>query len=1166
MISNKPVSTDIFNDILTNEEHTNLQQMVKDFTKDKDLELEVSFPGLSYVDFVRISEHYVGSTPEKNISAQTSLDAIIILENGQSYRTSILTQDKMDQFISKFSRTSPNSILRFLSSLDPTDDYDIIMKDRGSSSKMYVPDISANFKLTTEYPIDTNTKPKIVGNEKMLFRYKNRYTFQTSPNVQIDITEVQESNALSGLMSRPSKYEIEMEVINRKINIDTFLTELLSVLKIVQNTDFPIGKEEIQSVLKKYQSLLGTKYLGQIEARNVISMSKEYIVKYIPNRYSVTDKADGERFFMFSIEQGVYLISLGATTVRKQNFIINDEKYQDMILDGELINNENGKMYLIFDVVYALDTDFRSGDKNSLTKRIEIVNKIVDKCFQTLIPFIDYTSKHNDMDLAKIRAYYTIELEKYWKAFRKELSKNKNSMFITRKVYMVPYGIDPSEVFMYGDLLWKLSVYDKITPYKLDGTVWTPNATPYMIRVSNDDLDNFPLEYKWKPPIQNSIDFYITFEKNTNGTDVVYYDKTYSQGEGKAYKICTLHVGITKVGKEIPVPFKINGVEQTANIYLVDDEARDTDGNVISDKTVIEFIFDTTKTDIDNSYKWIPIKIRYDKTESVHKYGKKYGNNLKIASRIWKTIINPITEEMIASLGNPLTYAREMDVLTKYNKPDVQQTSIYYQKKTGNAAGMRAFNNWIKSNLILTYCLPGDTVLDAGCGRGGDLTKFVHAGVSEYVGFDIDNNGLYIINDSANNRYKNLKKHNKNIPPMYFINADARGLLNVESQQNIIPKMSSFNKELMETLLSGNKKYNVINCQFTLHYYLSDEISWKNFCQNINDHIEDNGYLLITCFDGKLIYDKLKTKSKMNVSYTNESGQKSTFFEILKIYNDSEAKTTGMAIDLYNSLISDPGVYNREYLVFPEFLESSLKENCDLELVESDSFFSLFNLYKNYFLKDESEVKTVDNVSQKRFSEIKQFYLDLVPNNHSVVAADVALASFKFAMLNKYYVFRKRTPNINIDQPSRIVGVNQKINLGNLLMPYFHTNNMKIDPDKKTTNINKLYKAVVKRYPNIKPSVYLVRHQLITDELDDIYAKRNKLNFVKIKDGTDPKTLLIYKSPESNYYPIYYQNIHYNDDQYVQNRLPIERIKKTFLLDSTKIVSDLDILVKLFNK
>jgi hypothetical protein len=296
-------------------------------------------------------------------------------------------------------------------------------------------------------------------------------------------------------------------------------------------------------------------------------------------------------------------------------------------------------------------------------------------------------------------------------------------------------------------------------------------------------------------------------------------------------------------------------------------------------------------------------------------------------------------------------------------------------------------------------------------------------------------------------------------------------------------------------------------------------------------------------------------------------GNKSIFFEIVKIYNDNDTTNfgPGMAIDFYNSLISNPGTYIREYLVFPDFLEKSLKKNCGLELVESDSFFNLFNLYKNYFTQEEVEFALADT-SAKRHEEIRNFYLSLHPNEHSDVESDTAMASFKLSMLNRYYIFKKTT-NIDLSEPSRIVNMNYKINLGKVLTPYFDSNKIIIDPAKKSRQINKIYHAIRERYSPIKPSVYLIRHTIKEDDIDKEIYRRNKFELSRVKDGTDPKTLLIYKSPDKFFYPIYYRNVRYNDNEdYSQQRIAIEKIMGTYLFDSNKIINDLDILVALSEK
>jgi len=1178
-MSNKIKQPNIFDNILNNEQYAQIENMLNEFKKSKDMEFEVSFRNISYADYIRISEHYVNIISEDDIVAHNSLDISIILSDGNTYRVSISGTNQIEDFIQSYSNEKTINIQKYLLSLNPNDNIEIMYKDRGSANRLYIDDFGTVFKLTRETPVTkASDKPVLTGSERMLYRYKNRYSFTINKNIRIDITDVQESHNIWNLTKRFSNYEIEIEVLN-SINIDTLFAETTSVLKIAQNSEFPIGKTEAKEIVQQYQNLLGVKSTNHLDSRNVVSIEAHHIVKFIPNKYAVTDKADGERYFLFSTDHGIYLLSSNLT-VKKTNIQIKNKKFHDMLLDGELIENDSGNMYMAFDVVYANGIDYRTNEKYILTHRIGILNNIIDEGFGNLIPFTDYTDKYDDLEMDKIKTFYTAELKSYWDKFKKEIKKIPG-LFITRKLYFVPYGIDSSEVFMYADMLWKLSVYGKLTPYTLDGIIYTPINAPYIIRVSTENLDTIPLEYKWKPPHQNSIDFYVKFELDAKGDAAIYYDNTVLRGEGKPYKICKLYVGINRGNQEKPVPFKINGIEQRANIYLTDGEAMDSEGDMINDGTVVEFIFEFAKPDVNDAYKWIPLRTRYDKTESVQKYGKKYGNNLNIAVRIWRTIINPVTEDNIATLSHPSTYSKEIDRLSKSTETYRKQNFIYYQKKTSNAAGMRAFQNWVKSNMILTYCADKKNVLDIGCGRGGDLIKFIQADVHEYVGVDVDNNGLFVINDSAYNRYKNLKQTNKNVPPMYFINADARALFNVKSQQSVLPNMSAFNKKLIETHLSGNKKYSVINNQFTIHYYLSDELSWSNFCQNVNDHLDDNGYFLVTAFDGKLIYDRLMGKQKMTVAYTDNNGNKNIFFEILKIYSDNDGKNpgVGMAIDLYNSLISNAGVYIREFLVFPDFLQKSLKENCGLELVETDSFYSLFNLYKNYFVQEQSGDFALADTSAKRHEEIKNFYLSLRPNMHTDVETDAALASFKFAMLYRYYIFKK-TKQINVTEPSRIVGVNHKINLGKVLTPYFSTSKMIIDPAKKTRQINKIYHVLRKRYMPLKPSVYLIRHSIKEDELDGETYRGNKLEFSKIKEGDDPKILLIYRSPERFFYPIYYQNIRYNEYEdnvpnanYIENsdsnnntQPAIEKLNGTYLLDSDKIVNDLDILVALSDK
>ena len=114
---------------------------------------------------------------------------------------------------------------------------------------------------------------------------------------------------------------------------------------------------------------------------------------------------------------------------------------------------------------------------------------------------------------------------------------------------------------------------------------------------------------------------------------------------------------------------------------------------------------------------------------------------------------------------------------------------------------------------------------------------------------------------------------------------------------------------------------------------------------------------------------------------------------------------------------------------------------------------------------------------------------------------------------------------------------------------------MAIDPARKNRMINKIYHSIRNQYPQSKPDVYLIRHTIPEEKLDDDIYRRNKLEFSRIKEGNSGKVLLIYKSPDKYFYPIHYQNINGTKES-----------KETYLLDSEKIVNDLNILVGLTEK
>ena len=69
---------------------------------------------------------------------------------------------------------------------------------------------------------------------------------------------------------------------------------------------------------------------------------------------------------------------------------------------------------------------------------------------------------------------------------------------------------DNVEIFAYANIMYKKYTESKEIncPYMLDGLIFQPSVQEYITNVKESKY----LDYKWKPPFKNSIDFFIEFE------------------------------------------------------------------------------------------------------------------------------------------------------------------------------------------------------------------------------------------------------------------------------------------------------------------------------------------------------------------------------------------------------------------------------------------------------------------------------------------------------------------------------------------------------------------------------------------------------------------------------------------------------------------------------
>jgi SAM-dependent methyltransferase len=612
-------------------------------------------------------------------------------------------------------------------------------------------------------------------------------------------------------------------------------------------------------------------------------------------------------------------------------------------------------------------------------------------------------------DIIRQETHYEKEMLKFYINLNKLIKEaNPNDIIFHSKMFLFPNGGDNSEVYSFSNLIWNGCTNNQNIncPYLVDGIIYTGLDQKY----TRDKREQKYPTYKYKPPQTNSIDVYITFQRNmeTGGFLETYDNSIGGSGINKIFRVANFFVGDLIGNKEVPVLFMKEEHNHEAFFLLERDEVRDIEGNIINDNTVVEVIYNNEPT-IPHPYRWKILRTRWDKTESVLRYKKRYGNFKENAIKIWKSMREAVTIEEIKKLSRPETYMVQQKQLSSRIDSKVisseRAQDIYYQKITNLGKIFREFHNWIKSILIYSYCsqsrenrdgkIKKKTVLDIGCGRGGDIMRMYHSRVSECICTDPDYEGLFGAIDSAIVRYQGNVNKFPDFTKMTFIQADGSVPFIGELQEKKLQNMAPENKKLIDKVFTKERKFDIINAQFSIHYLFNSQTSIDSLLYNINTFLKTDGYVICTLFDPNQVMKLLAGKEIYTSWYTNDDGQRAKFFEILKKFEGEIKDEPGMSIDIHMGWVSQEGKYITEYLVSPTLIKKTM-EKAGLVLVDTDLFVNIYNINKEWFMK---VIDHEENPKNKKFyKNVAQFYGDLKGADKD---------SKLWNELFRYYIFKK---------------------------------------------------------------------------------------------------------------------------------------------------------------
>ena len=923
-------------------------------------------------------------------------------------------------------------------------DFTALIKDATSlEANLDLSEYEMRIKTRREIPLkrdDPAVKQMIDGWRSKLkaFRLIKRWSFE-GHGIRIDMSMVRSSPKDSAgnfkgqknfiernvnLFTQIPVYEVEVELIRDETTntLDKakscFIRGIGEILRAIQKNTLLIRKTIRETVLADYYTLVGSKkFVGvapvTLEKDNFRSAA---VVgePNIRNNYNVTDKADGLRCMGFCDEKGeLFMIDMGLNIYRTGQA---SPLCANSLVDGEWVTADKDKVainhLLLFDI-------YRATGNQDVTK----------------LPFAAVGEEVSETRWAKLTAW-----AEAWVSGKKDVARGiteTTRLQVARKEFSFARAEDPLSIFAAcADVLRK--AHSSVI-YHTDGLILTPNDKPIPAG------STFFEQFKWKPAIDNSIDFLVKFEKDPERplVDRIVQEIDPDTRESRRYKVMRLYVGTEKnpalddpratILNKLPLPdrhvkkgrvfqptlfYPTEYPDSMANICHVpveespetgeDYAVTENAGEPIRQNSIVECRYEPQK---EAGWRWIPMRVRHDKTD---RYAKGVAtrnisrtlNAQKTADSVWNSIHDPITESMIMT-GSDYPTAEESALLQR-------DSSVYYKREASKSdlmviRGLRDFHNhYVKELLLYKPILRtadgggGKKLLDLACGQGADLRMWIENKPAFVLGTDIAGEGIRDPENGAYSRllFQQMKLGKEAVPPILFVIANSsQSLIDGEAgatkdEKNML--RSVFGKAsvegplppLVETELGGMMRSgaDAAVMMFALHYMCKDKETLDGFLKNLADCVRVGGYFAGCCTDGdqimKLLHDTRQGQTKSGMDKETEIWSIRKDYDVEELLADDSSLGQPIGVK-FMSLGSD---YKTEYLVNFDYLTLRLRE-IGFELLTPEDMKTMGGGLKHSTNLFSNTYKSISNAATK------------YPMKEAVM---------EFSFLSRWFIFKRR--------------------------------------------------------------------------------------------------------------------------------------------------------------
>jgi hypothetical protein len=781
-----------------------------------------------------------------------------------------------------------------------------------------------------------------------MYRYKQRFEFYMG-YYRFDLTLVKEgpdfhNRTGKGILLQDEIYEVEMEIIDHtKLTTERgYLADLYEIMRLSQDSFQLSLAGDLTKTLNAYYTLVGFKegarypFIGV----DVMPMTPENASNL--ENYSVTEKADGNRCLLYVTgEDKMYLIT-NRMELRNTGLTAPAGQLSNSLFDGELVRRKASAvkdttktpfLYLLFDCFYY---------------------KGVDRRDQPL-----YAPAHDDRYTDIVTAAGVLKNTK------------STSLEFNHKTYYFATGT--TSIHTLNKTL--LDGYHKFD-YELDGLIFTPYTDPYP-KASPSRKIKWKSLLKWKPLNQLSIDFRVKFVNKTL-IDVPETDR-------KCIEVkFTVSGGRDDDGEvEFPRP---DEVRHSTIYFPIDPQSSqpltEVDGNIIYDGAIVECVYDTEQTldrkvgitEREQFFFWKPLRIRFDKT---------YPNSIQVAQSTWEIIDNPITQEDIC------------------DKNKLQEKASDYYSATGEkmrklVEPMLDYHNSVKSYLFhhLTKHIREVSkrrdyeinLMDVAAGQLGDLRKWYASKINRVVAIEL----------SAQNirRGKNRLRKSPMTGITYVCGDTSKEIIHTNDLSNTRVSGCTPDDRLVINRVVGEFGYqgfDLISCQFAIHYFMEREEKIRGLLQNVKMHLRTGGYFFGTTLDGRSVLDAFNNaKTDLLEGHKQErSGKDHVIWRLTKKFSGNQLTKFSQQITAMNIHIDEKDM--SEWLFNYDYFAGLAKEYGlvpakGLNIEDTDTFDRL----KETLLKDTDFWSRLSN-SKDKIESIRR----------------MSPAECQYSNMTRYFIFRK---------------------------------------------------------------------------------------------------------------------------------------------------------------